>query len=523
MRLRAFYGYCQQTPLWRVLGVSLLFSLPAVLTSIALELIPLQNPLGGVKANPGACLRQYFVALIMSLSALVQIGQLVPQLSLSAVQILVTALATSCCYIVVMITLGTYWVYPVPFGEVMGVMPCTLFLILFFLLGIGRQRISSSTSLRYALRQQITIVMAESVLAVVYPLFSVVFHRLSSVDKMFFAVLLPSIKFMMQQFVARAAKDLEDHQPGIVVFCVDVFNAIYAAKTLQSASQFAQLTPFIISGFDMLELLLVVRSLRHQMASVRRLQQHFSQRNTADTTHFSGQPLVDAAMDLCELPEVVSNDHSSAIRYHSSVTYQRRFTIQPTGRPKPKPLDAVSATMSKENTRPSSINRIVPVIVKADRRLQELPGIQISQPQELTLSEIQEQLHVALKLLFECEYHLLVKYVECAVPTMYGIYVAIVQQLPSAQYFPETHQLEAHESQAIMLNLLVYAGLEMFLFLLLHAVIKSRCGFSPTYLLAFVLESQLLELQGRLFLWYIFLLELSLFHFGTAITRIFDY
>lgn len=135
----------------------------------------------------------------------------------------------------------------------------------------------------------------------------------------------------------------------------------------------------------------------------------------------------------------------------------------------------------------------------------------------MTLSESQNQLHVPLKLLFECEYHLLVKYVECTVPMMYAIYVAIVQQLPSARYYPETHQLDAHESQAIVINLLVYAGLEMALFLLLHAVIKRRCGFSPTYLLAFVLESQLLELQGRLFLWYIFLLELSLFHFGTAI------
>lgn len=266
------------------MAVSLLFSLPAVLTSIALELIPLQNPLGGVKANPGACLRQYFVALITTLSALVQIGQLVPQLRLSAVQILTTALAASCCYIVVMITLASYWVYPIPFGEVIGVIPCTLFLILFFLRVVGRERISSSASLRQKLRQQITIIMAESTLAVVYPLFSAVFHRLSSVDKMFFVALLPLIKFLMQQLVASAAKDLEDYQPGIVVFCVDVFNAIYAAKALQSASQSAQLTSFIIGGFDLLELLLVIQSLRHTMATVRRLQQQFSQQHATDAT-----------------------------------------------------------------------------------------------------------------------------------------------------------------------------------------------------------------------------------------------
>lgn len=508
-RLKAFNGYCKHTPLWRAIAVSLLFSLPAVVTSIALELIPLQNPFSGVKANPGALLRQFIIALITTLSAVVQIGQLVPQLSLSAVQIVATAMAASCCYITTMVTVASYWVYPIPFGEVIGVVPCAIFLILFFLLLVGRKRLQSSASLRRELSQQIMIVTAEGALGILYPLFSAVYNLLSPVRRMFFVVLLPVIKFLLQQFVAWAAKDLEDHQPGIVVFCVDVFNALYAAKSLQSASQSARLTPFIISGFDMIEYLLVVRRLRHQVSPVQLLLCQFE-------LNSNSQPLLDAAIDLCEQPNVIPND-SSVIRVYSSFAYAFGHQInQPTAKPKP-----LNTPTSRGITWPSPIYRIVPVNVNVGLpfsiKKSRLQGPSKRLPHELTLTEKQELLQGALKLLFECEYHLLVKYVECAVPMMYAIYVAIVQQLPSAQYYPETQHLDASQSQAIVLNLLVYAGLEALLFVALHFTIKWRCGFSPTYLLAFVLESQLQELQGRLFLWYIFLLQLTLIHFGMAI------
>lgn len=88
-RMHAFDSYCKQTPLWRAIAVCLLFSLPALLISIALELIPLQNPFDGVKANHGAWIRLFFIALIGTIALFVQINQLAPQLSLSATRILV--------------------------------------------------------------------------------------------------------------------------------------------------------------------------------------------------------------------------------------------------------------------------------------------------------------------------------------------------------------------------------------------------------------------------------------------------
>lgn len=65
---------------------------------------------------------------------------------------------------------------------------------------------------------------------------------------------------------------------------------------------------------------------------------------------------------------------------------------------------------------------------------------------ELSLRERHDFVHAVLKLLFKCEYYVLVQYVKCAVPTMYSIYVAVVWQLPSAKYFPEMKGLTTDQT-----------------------------------------------------------------------------
>lgn len=42
-----------------------------------------------------------------------------------------------------------------------------------------------------------------------------------------------------------------------------------------------------------------------------------------------------------------------------------------------------------------------------------------------------------------------------------------------------------------------------------------RFGFSPLYLLAVVLEHQVVELEARLLVWFTYVLELTLVHYGT--------
>lgn len=484
--MTAYRDYSRQAPVWRAVAVCLLFSMPALVISILLEMIPLQDPHDGVKANYGAWIRNFFIVFFNTLGVLVQITQLVPKLSLSIAQILALSVASTSCYMLMMISMASFWVYPVPFGLVISIIPGGIFVVFFFLLTTGLRRFQSDAGLRQAMFRQISILTAQVVLAVIYPIFIAIYHRLAPTRRIFFVVLLPIIKILMQQFIAWSAKDLEDFKPGIVVFCVDVLNALYASKSMQSASESTRLTAFFIIAFDTLELIFVLNKLRHQVLYIGQIREQ-------DDQAFSGQSLLEIAVELSKNPAVLSNN---LIHIHSSIKYS---PIEPEARGPKSPgfLLARPASVKPTGCSPRSA-QIVPLdsATSSSYALPRTPN-QLSKVQfrELTRSRNQELLQSILKLLFDCEYHLLVKYVECFVPLMYAIYVAAVQQLPSAQYYPETRGLSASHSQTIVLNIILFAALETLLFLLLHTVVKRRCGVPPTHLLAFVLENQVLEFQ----------------------------
>lgn len=69
----------------------------------------------------------------------------------------------------------------------------------------------------------------------VYPIFSAVFSRIPSSYKAYFVLLLPCVRFALKHVVVWFSSDLEDFQPGIVVFSVGVFNALYTSKCMQRA------------------------------------------------------------------------------------------------------------------------------------------------------------------------------------------------------------------------------------------------------------------------------------------------
>lgn len=524
-RLFAFNDYCRHTPLWRALAVCFLFSMPPLLVSIAIELIPLQDPLKGAMANHGAWLRQFFIAFICSTAACVQINELAPQLSLSGARILGSAFATGSCYILVMLIVANYWTYPIPFGLVIGTVPCAILLMFFFLLAVGFRRFRSDAILRRQLLRQYDIINAQASLSIVYPVFSAMYYHVPPYYKPLFVLLLPVIKFSMQQFFAWFANDLVDHQPGIVVFGVKVFNSLYSAKSMQSAGGAVQTTTFIIMAFDIIDFAIILRRIHSEMVRVDQwLQNILNRRVLRSFTHVrDNRVLLDVVVKLCEEPGVLSSvvhEGAPIIRLQSaikhSLTSDRQSVMERISRAEYE--RTTSRSLSSHNSvikwsTSAHLNQIVP-IANDITSVKDSPS---SKRPEMTLREKHDFVHAVLKMLFQCEYYLLTEYVKCIVPMMYIVYLVLVLHLPSAEYYPELRGPSSRQSTTTVLNILLYTGLEVLTFLLLHTAIRWRCGFSPTYLLAFVLENQALEFQARLFLWYVFLLELTLKHFGKII------
>lgn len=123
-----------------------------------------------------------------------------------------------------------------------------------------------------------------------------------------------------------------------------------------------------------------------------------------------------------------------------------------------------------------------------------------------------------LRIIFHCEYHALVEYIEAVAPMLYCIYVSVLTQLPSHVHYAETRNLTNTDLQRMASNIFAYAWMEIVSFVLMHYMTKWKFGFSPLYLLTFVLENQFLEFQGRLLVCFSYVLKITRVHFGKRVS-----
>lgn len=135
----------------------------------------------------------------------------------------------------------------------------------------------------------------------------------------------------------------------------------------------------------------------------------------------------------------------------------------------------------------------------------------------LTLDDKRKAVEQALQVIFQCEYHILVEYVECVVPLMYMLHMITLFHFPSLKYCTDsTSQIPAQLERTAM-NMLGYASLEVLSFIALHSVIKHKLGISPTHVLSFTLQNQMYEFQARLAVCYMFVLVITLYHCGSCV------
>lgn len=529
-RLQALDDYCRDTSLPHVLAVCVALPLPALTVAVGMEFIPLQDPLKGWKVNYGLWLRFVVGNLGIGLGFILQMKQLVPGLGLTTLKIIGIAVASTGLGLGFMMGVAILWVFPIPFSLVSVVPPYMTSLVVCFLVGIGRRPFKQNPNLWRDLLKQIYIILAQATLAIVYPAFGAVYSWLPKHEQAGFVLVLPVMKLIMQNVVASSSNHLEEYVPGITVFSVELFNALYVAKCMQNASSI--FTYVAIVGIDVLESVVAFRSMQQKLANLQELKKQY---NPADPK----QNLLHAVVEMCQQPGVLAPREGSFVRLRSPIalTLSRRNSeilgrlssisqIAPDGGEED---DARGSTVTKA-TAPSSIvshftsqsksasvmpEAQIPVISATKKENGSGIDKQLDSRGEMTSSQKHELVQQSLKMLFECEYHVLVEYIECMIPLIYAFYVVVVCQLPSAQYYPETRGMAPGDVKTMIGNILMYAWMEVVSFIALHFAVKWKFGFSPLYLLAFVLETQALEFQGRLIVWYIFVLELTLAHFGT--------
>jgi len=512
-RLQALSEYNRNTSGLRLIVVALLTPVPALLLVIALECIPLRDPTEGWRANYASWLRLQVMSFTIVLGLVFQIKGLVVGLSLSTKQAVAIAALTSGCHIGTMIAVSSAWVFPLPFGIVLSVIPFVIFFVMFFLVAVGRGAFETIPDLGLQLRRQIYIVIAQAILVLVYPSFSALYLAVSPHHQAGLVMLLPLMKIVMKNFVAWSSSHLEEFVPEVVVFSVEVFNALYVAICMQTAGSIAATT--VILTFDAVNSVLSVRSIHYETEAIRKLQKRHRSRG-----------LLQNVIDICNHPGIFSNRESASISLRSPIRHQlsgegsaileglvRRQSLSVEALPL---LAAVSAAEAPPPTLKSyRARKPQSTVVPLDIAL--APVHEGEGSSALSESEQIEMVHETLKLLFHCEYLVLVEYIECVIPLLYAVYLSILSHLPNAKYYPHTADMTDARLANTVVNLVVYVWLEVVSFLGLHLVLKRKFDFSPAYVLGFVLETQASQLQGRLFVWIIYILQFTLVHFGTCV------
>lgn len=532
-RLYAFEEFSRETSASRAALICLLLPLPVFLLVVLIELIPLQDPYSGWQNNYGAWSRLTVTVFLLAVGFIVQANQLMPALGLSKTGVICIALMTSLPVCLVMIGIASAWVYPIPFSQMIAGPLFFTFFVASACVVMGRRRFQENPNLVHDIKRQLDVLNAQGVCAILYVTFSAIYFQLAGNEQTMFVLVLPLLKLAVEQVIARTTTYIAEYIAGIVVFSVEVFNALYVAKCLQNGT--SRSTFFVLIAIDIVkmgltfyhmhrettELLLMMKSEMaalqdYETVSIVRVVMKSCQQPGALSTR-EGDPVVlvrspvdlnlsTGSADLVELIELIQRVHSGQLQ-PSNLAMALTPQLS-TSYPKIAPMTNIQATVTR--AAPNSIHEHEDTL-KHD----QIQSSSMAPRHTISLVTRQIFVHRSMKVLFQCEYHALVEYIEFMIPAAYALYVEILCQLPSASYYPETKSLTTTQRHAIVSNILIYSWLEFLSFVALHFVVKWRFKFSLLHLLAFTLKSRFAELQARLLAAFVYVLPITLVHYGT--------
>ncbi|KAE9042069.1 hypothetical protein PR002_g4109 [Phytophthora rubi] len=123
-------------------------------------------------------------------------------------------------------------------------------------------------------------------------------------------------------------------------------------------------------------------------------------------------------------------------------------------------------------------------------------------------------LRETLGVLYTAECLVLTAYVEAFIPLFYCTYMLYMVQLPNAQYHTELRNVNRQNVAYTARVVFLFGLLQVASFVLLVLLVRRNCGIQIWYNLAFVLETQMALVQGKLMVWMLVTLACRVVHFG---------
>lgn len=532
-RLCAFSEYAQRHSSLRVFGVCLMTIIPPLVLVLLVDCIPQQDPSLGWKANWAVCIQILIRAFCMSFGIALELLVTAPAALFTIKSCALIALSTAIVYLILTVPIAIFVAFPIPFMFFSTAGLWDISFLLSVAIVVGLSRLQHSDEVKDQVKRFSNILMIQFPMVMIYPAFNMLYVRLDNMSRMALILLLPVVKFVLKNLLARTATGLDDYVPTLLL-SIDFFNTIYQSKCLQGSG--SHLTTVGVLLIDMVQNFISLRRLNLHVSDVCELQDKINILSCVSEAN-----LLAKVLETCEHPEFLNGNDLAAIQLRSCATiqlpHQRNTLINTFGEHQLKPRSISAASPSRQNEKQSTVkpdaapmkkttcfrtNKVIPknkieIWPNEPTTLSAWPScIQNSEKKKLS-EQNSLLLKKTLQLLRRAEMLLLVEYVECAIPVLYATYLSILIYLPNAKYYPELNGRDAREVHESVCRILIYAMLELLTLIWVHFKLKRRFKFSALHQLAFALEQDRIVVQASFLCWALIIFQFTMLHNGEAL------
>jgi len=535
-RLVALQEYTKSASTPRVLLVCIMTPMPTLIIALTLEAIPLQDPSDGWQANRGMWIRTALALLIASSNVFNQVRELVPGVGVRGIHVIFMSSIVSVMYTTCTVAVAAIWIFPIPFMIIVMNAPLLVSIAAALFIVVARcsiQRMLQLAAHRQTLVRYAWFLLAQAMLCLVYPVYSVLFFHLANEGYEVVALLiLPVVRIFMRNLMASSSSHLEDLIPAAAIFTVEFFNSLYLAASMQRVSSLYSVLAII--AIDAAQLLLALNELRTDTSELAALVAQSGSTTRPSPPNVLFETVNRAAttmMRSTSLKQLLRIRLRSCVKHQLSVEatqllegMHRHGIFTMPAHSRQLPVIITPASQLRKWWSPSKVAPTVGVVTLPNATENVTPVTDPTgfahQPRhnQHRSSDLFGQLDQTLQVAFTIEYTALSEYLESVMPIMYVVYISLLMKLSSRQYHMELVGISESTLERSTVNTFLYGLMEIASFVLLAVLLWRGMRLNVLHVVAFVLETQMSLVQGMLVTWMLIAQEFQVEHWGASST-----
>ncbi|KAF4130265.1 hypothetical protein GN958_ATG20680 [Phytophthora infestans] len=445
----------------------------------------------------------------MTAAILQQFRVSIPDLHINAIQVITIPVISGSGAVLFMIAMSSIIGFPLPFALVVGTQVWFVIVLVCFMCYFGRV-LRQKPAVFMELKSSIIVLVCQVLLTFVYPAYLYGFIQVKPSSQKFYLVLLPIIKIIAKNWIGHFLVTKYDLMPQIMIFNVDVFNALYVSSSMQNSSSISTMLSMI--GLDIVQAWVSISDIGNLMKYIRRVQRKIP----------VDHPLKSAS--FIEIAQQIIKDDSQAkahlsLHHYSSALTILKFQDQ-------RSVESTSSVGAFSDVAPMESRRVIlvatvgePLQVAAAESFTPLHHAETS-PQHQIIKDIfssrERRLFVqrTAQVLFTTEFVILVEYTEVIVPFIFCMYTIAMYQLPNRAFYSQVAELDDAGLGRKLGTVVKFGTIELLSLLVFGFLIQRKIGVSMLRLLSFVLDRSWRMVQANLFLWIFYTVQNSLEHNG---------